>query len=112
MLGHTSEKTEISLVFPNFGRENAMEKVGFTSITIDLAGHISNETHTPCTSSDRFLRYSLGLEKEVIWLSTYAGGSEDICMGFPGSADYLAKHIGKLGPYLSATAEKLKNHKR
>lgn len=108
VLGHSFAKTKLALVLRNFGKENSFEKIGFTSITVDLAGYMSNETCAPYISSDKFLRYSLGLENEAFGLSTFAGGSEDICMGFPGSADYLAKHIGKLGPYLSATAAKLK----
>lgn len=103
----------LGLVLPNRDKEADPLGEGFKMICLNLAGHLYNDSLSPKFRRDDFLRQELGLigMENAISILTYAGGSEDMCMGFPGSADYLAKHIGTLGTYLSSTAAKLKSHK-
>ena len=109
----TTEEVMLGLVFPNRDKEADPNGNGFTMICLDLEGHLDNHSLSPHFYKDGFLKQSLGLTSmdEAVSIFTIAGGSDDVCMGFPGSADYLAKHIGTLGTYLSSTATKLRSHK-
>jgi len=113
VIGYSETKAILALVLPNLFKDMDPGGNGITVISIDLEGHLNNESIAPSFNKDEFIKQSLGLTSmdEAVSIFTTAGGSDDVCMGFPGSADYLAKHIGTLGTYLSSTAPKLKSHK-
>ena len=105
-------RCNLTIVIPT--RENASWGSGYTAITISQDGWATGTSLFPRINEYDHLAYSLGLTqaKDVITALMSSGGSLDDRIGFPGGGAYLAKHISKLGPYLSIASQAIgKNHR-
>lgn len=105
-----SKPPKLALVLAS--RKYFLEGDAYTCIVVDSNGWLHGETVGAVMRKRAFLAHSLELvtAEQMIDMPCVLGGSLDSHMGFPGSQSYLGKHIGKLGPYLSAMAAQVKGH--
>ena len=92
------------------GSESA--EYGYSAVNINLNGNTIGENQYPYLKKNGQLYHSLGMisADQAYGVMMSMGGSLDSSIGFPGGKEYLAKHIHKLGPYLSAMAEQIGEH--
>ncbi len=86
---------------------------GYTIVRIDRQGSIHNEELKLSVRHGYCFGVSMGKLKEdhVLAWGTAGGGSLSEHLDIPDAQDYLAKHIPTLGPYLSAVAKEIAEHK-
>lgn len=75
----------------------------FRTVSINLDGTSIDWQFMPVMRKDALLIGLLGTtpEERLVSYGASSGGSSSAYLGFPDSDCYLAKHIGKLGPFLS-----------
>lgn len=78
-------------------------------LCIGADGDVENDTFRLEIPAGDFVRYALGVlaPSEMGTRMVSRGGERDKGIGFPGGFDYVAKHIGTLGTYLSEVAQKV-----
>lgn len=86
---------------------NDQTRMGFAVVTIDVEGH-SHGTAVDYRFQEDPVEYALGLVDPTRTMSGSSSSSGvNAALRFPGSEEYLAKHISLLGRYLTASAAKL-----
>ena len=109
----TKNEVTLGLVF-DLRNKKQNSKDGYTVIEIERSGYSDNFDFSVVLNIDNFLYFSLGfvpIERITVQCQR-SGGSMSNYLGFPDSDVYLARNIGKLGPYFSAMAKHTFEHKK
>lgn len=100
---------QIDLILPL--REMPPYKDGFTVFSIQSDGYVYGQNREIYVLKNACFHDALGLSGEpIVSRMMTAGGDTDSRVGFPGAQEYIAEHIGALGPYFSAVAAKTIEH--